>query len=611
MSLAYQIITYLFIGSFFGGLHYLFSDPPKSFATLFKKIAGQTLFINVLSLVVIRFVLNKPNALLPRLYATNFIWKYLLFTLIIGFIYLLVHLILTSKIIVRKNNKMTGKKKYLIYFGLILACLLFTIGSFAYLGTNWFIEYFGELTPEQFLFNLNSPISGTASGVYDSVLNTPVLKLIGCVTLFIFLITLSFQISWKDKKIVTDRPLKIILCVIAVLVLIKGGNYSIQKLQLKKVKQAYFSDSQYIKNNYVDPKEVKLEFPSKKRNLIHLYLESYENSFYDRSLGGYMEKNLMPELAKLSEEGLHFSNNDKFGGPHQTYGSSWSVASMVNQSAGLPLKIPMRGNDYGKSGYFLPGATTIGDILNQEGYNQTIMFGADADFGGLTSFFTNHKDFHIFDVKYAREQGLIPMDYNVWWGFEDKKLYQYAKDELTRLDKEGKPFNFTMENADTHFPDGYIEEDTPRPFDNQYANVIAHSQKEIVELVRWIQAQPFYENTTIVLTGDHPSMDRNFFKGWDPSYQRTTTNLILNGDFKNSPQEMKTTFRDFSPFDFYPTTLSAMGVTIPGNRLGLGTDLTSNEKTLIERDGLDTVNNELAENSKFYNVNFVSERKIK
>lgn len=76
----------------------------------------------------------------------------------------------------------------------------------------------------------------------------------------------------------------------------------------------------------------------------------------------------------LSEQGVHFSNSKAtFGGPHQTYGSSWSVAGMVNMGMGIPLKIPMNGNSYGKSGYFLPGAVGIGDVLHKEGYNQTIM----------------------------------------------------------------------------------------------------------------------------------------------------------------------------------------------------------------------------------------------
>ncbi len=43
--------------------------------------------------------------------------------------------------------------------------------------------------------------------------------------------------------------------------------------------------------------------------------------------------------------------------------------------------------------------------------------------------------------------------------------------------------------------------------------------------------------------------------------------------------------RTYTTFDNFPTTLAAMGVTIEGNRLGLGTNLFSSEQTLSERYG--------------------------
>ncbi len=47
----------------------------------------------------------------------------------------------------------------------------------------------------------------------------------------------------------------------------------------------------------------------------------------------------------------------------------------------------------------------------------------------------------------------------------------------------------------------------------------------------------------------------------------------------------------------FPTTLAAMGVEIPGNRLGLGTNLYSSEDTLVERYGTDLVSKELTRKS--------------
>ena len=56
-----------------------------------------------------------------------------------------------------------------------------------------------------------------------------------------------------------------------------------------------------------------------------------------------------------------------------------------------------------------------------------------------------------------------------------------------------------------------------------------------------------------------------------------------------------------SSFDIFPTTLSALGATWEGDRLGLGTNLFSDEKTIFEEYGYEYVNNELKKKSSFYN----------
>ena len=51
----------------------------------------------------------------------------------------------------------------------------------------------------------------------------------------------------------------------------------------------------------------------------------------------------------------------------------------------------------------------------------------------------------------------------------------------------------------------------------------------------------------------------------------------------------------------YPTMLVAMGASIEGNRLGLGTNLFSGEETLREELGANYINKELKRNDKMYN----------
>ena len=607
-----QIITYLITGIILALANYFLFKKNKKTLAIVNDLLFFIVPFNIVSLSLLKYLLNKPNILESSIYTPVFSLIYIGFTLICGAIFLFTKSILNSKVILSskinfsKSTDESTKKNLLIK---VISILFFIIGVTFIFFSNWFIDYFGIITPEQFLFNLKSPLKGTSTDMFKEIFMTPVFAIIASTTVFLIFMNFSYDISLtKDsikKKILSKRILSKVSFILAFVCLVIGVPYGSHKLNLSKVVKAYYSNSNYFDENYIDPRDVKMSFPSKKRNLIHIYLESIENTYLSEELGGYMNYNLMPELTELSKEGISFSNNDKFGGPYQTYGSSWSVAGMVNMSAGIPLKIPIGANSYGKSGSFLPGTITIGDILEAQGYNQTIMFGADSDSGGLTTFFNTHGSFNIFDYKAAKEKGLIPKNYNVWWGFEDDKLYEYAKDELTRLHKEGKPFNFTMETADTHFPDGYLSENVENKYPEQYSNVIAYSTKEAVKFIRWIQEQPFYENTTIVVTGDHLSMDKNYFKEFDPSYHRTIFNLILNAPI--TTDNVKN--REFAPFDMFPTILASMDVQFEGDKLGLGTNLFSDKKTLIEEEGLESLQDGLERNSNYFNDKFISEKR--
>ena len=86
-----------------------------------------------------------------------------------------------------------------------------------------------------------------------------------------------------------------------------------------------------------------------------------------------------------------------------------------------------------------------------------------------------------------------------------------AKEKLSEIGIKDEPFNFTMLTVDTHFEDGYVCEQCQNEFgDNRYANVMACSSRQVDAFVKWIQKQPFYENTTIIISGDHLTMDSDF-----------------------------------------------------------------------------------------------------
>ncbi len=70
-------------------------------------------------------------------------------------------------------------------------------------------------------------------------------------------------------------------------------------------------------------------------------------------------------------------------------------------------------------------------------------------------FYESHGDYDIVDYNYALENNMIPYGYRVWWGYEDKRLFEFAKEKLTELSTQDQPFNLTMLTVDTHFEDGY------------------------------------------------------------------------------------------------------------------------------------------------------------
>lgn len=174
--------------------------------------------------------------------------------------------------------------------------------------------------------------------------------------------------------------------------------------------------SSFIDENYVDPSQVSLTFPEQKRNLIYIFLESMENTFADQSVGGGFETNVIPELTQLSLDNENFSggNTELDGGVPMT-GATWTMGAMFAQTSGLPLNISIDQNAMSSQSEFFPGATSLGDILSNEGYNQSLLLGSDASFGGRRLYFTTHGNYNIKDYNYYTSNGTLPSDYYVWW----------------------------------------------------------------------------------------------------------------------------------------------------------------------------------------------------
>lgn len=457
--------------------------------------------------------------------------------------------------------------------------ILSLVGFVLAFSVSWAFDYFGLSCFEQIIFHLKVPLEGTNTQFIKDWVRKCFLKGLACsVVLYVL-----FLWGWYDQAALIG----FLVCVV----------YGLRRIELPQYIFNQFRTTDLYEKYYADGRKVNITFPEKKRNLILLYVESMETTYTSKENGGNYASDLVPEVSALARENLNFSHQDALGGAHVVAGTGWTTGGLVAQSSGIPLCVPLNCHNFTDGAEFLPGAYALGDVLEKEGYEQEYLIGSNALFGGRKFYYDQHGHYKIFDLDEAKRQGKLPEDYRVFWGYEDEKLFTFAKEEVLRLSRTGKPFNFTMLTVDTHHPYGYVDGQYRPEYPEQLSNIIRGNSKKIGEFVDWLKQQPFYEDTTVIITGDHLSMAAEYINGtYDKGYDRTILNAFLNA----VPKTEHNKNRWFTSFDMYPTILSAMGAKVEGGRLGLGVDLFSGKKTVAEELGVKKLDAELRKQSAYF-----------
>ena len=471
-----------------------------------------------------------------------------------------------------------------------ISVLLITLAGLLSFSIAWMFKTWTNLSMEELVFHLEVPLEGTNEDMIIEYIRSCAVP-----TVIIFLAAMVIIAAYRKKKEYSIIVRGAMICSLAIMVV--GISYTWKELDIGNYIKNQNNDSNFIEQYYVNPEETSLTFPETKRNLIYIFLESMETTYSDQANGGAFEQDIIPELTQIAQENEDFSGTDtQLNGGEVFPGSTWTMGAMFSQTSGLPLNVSSIGaNDMDTQERFMPGLTTLGDILEENGYSQTLMIGSNARFGGRELYFADHGNYDIEDYNYAIEQGWIPSDYSVWWGYEDQKLFQFAENKLQELSTQDQPFNLTLLTVDTHFEDGYVCDLCQDEFGEQYADVMACSSRQVAEFISWIQQQDFYSNTTIVISGDHLTMDSDFCESVSDDYTRRTYTAVINP----AVEVQSTGKREYSTLDLFPTTLAAVGVQIDGDRLGLGTNLFSNLPTLTESIGYAKEASELKKKSKF------------
>tara|TARA_R110000822_G_scaffold13380_2_gene47639 strand:+ start:2215 stop:3651 length:1437 start_codon:yes stop_codon:yes gene_type:complete len=320
-----------------------------------------------------------------------------------------------------------------------------------------------------------------------------------------------------------------------------------------------------------DPKSLS----SKKKNLIYIYAESLEFTYFDDE----RFPGLTPNLGALLQHGLVIS------GIRQAPMTGWTISGMTASQCGIPLAtFGHRNNSRSVMKSFMPGVHCIGDVLSSGGYELTYMGGADLKFGGKGQFYKDHG----FDTRYGTRELEDLADRRLKkskWGVYDDDLLRLARKKLTTLHESKKPFGLFLLTLDTHAPLGHKTPDciekgiSYRDSDSQILNAVSCADYLLGSFIEDFLASPVHEDTILILASDHLVM-RNDAGLEANEIERKNLYVVFDDDLPP-----RTVARDASTMDLAATTLSVMTSSDQG--FALGRNLLGTQPTLIEKMGKD------------------------
>ncbi|MGY5958582.1 phosphatidylglycerol--membrane-oligosaccharide glycerophosphotransferase [Kosakonia sp. BK9b] len=304
-------------------------------------------------------------------------------------------------------------------------------------------------------------------------------------------------------------------------------------------------------------KEPAKKIPAPKLNLVYIYGESLERTYFnDAAFPG-----LAPELGALKDDAMDFSHTE------QLPGTDYTIAGMVASQCGIPLFAPFEGNASASVSTFFPQNICLGDILKNSGYENHFIQGANLRFAGKDVFLRSHGFDYLVGAEELKNQ-VADANYRNDWGFYDDTVLDAVWKQYEALSRSGKRFSLFALTVDTHHPDGFISRTCERKsysIDgklNQSFSAVACSQQHIAALINKIKASPWFKDTVIVVSSDHLAMNNTAWKYLNKQ-DRSNLFFVIRGD---DPQQDISGIKR-STMDNGATVLDILG---GDNFLGLG-----------------------------------------
>jgi lipoteichoic acid synthase len=253
----------------------------------------------------------------------------------------------------------------------------------------------------------------------------------------------------------------------------------------------------YRKANYTPPNPAYFG-KAKGMNVIYVSLESFQNFMINYKLNG---QEVTPFLNSLANDGEAFYFDNFY---HQTGQGKTSDAEFLMENSLYPLSqgavfINKAQNTYQAAPAILKGYGYTSAVFHgnyKTFWNRNVMYKAlgydqffDAEYYDMSG--TNVKNYGMKDIPYFKES--MPM------------LEKLKQPFYTKFITLSNHFPFEMDPGDTDFPAGDFGDSVV----NNYFQSAHYMDESLKEFFDYLKADGLYNNTVIVLYGDHYGISEN------------------------------------------------------------------------------------------------------
>lgn len=473
----------------------------------------------------------------------------------------------------------------------------FSLGLFLLVLYMWLVNRFDTATFDMIMIYLSLPLTGVDMRyLYSAGIQVLCVAVVTVIYALLMKRTYARETRWKfGMALVRTTAFALSVCLLLFsLGLLESKYHLYDNLFPDRNYYTYFED------NVATREAGDITFPKAKKNLVMVIVESGEWTMNDPA---YFTPALMPRLRELGERHAAFT------GYRQCVGTEFSVASFYSTMLGVPYLSNLSGrgvvnfmdeelvrDSVGEAGGGDFKNISMLGILENHGYRIDLFCCADAKFAAYDLFMAKAvRRPHIFDFTYFLEHDPEVTGKRNSWGLSDSYIYARAKERMTALPGD-EPFVLMVQTVGTHAP-GMFEEGLPRVW-NDFRDSFIQADTMAADFVDWVLRQPSAENTVVVVVGDHLLGTRDVGAVTIPPEDRRSILAIFVNSVREPSDAAKR--RLFATWDLPATILEALGAEVADSRFGLGTSLFSEQKNLLERDGVSKYNWMIRRRSRLY-----------